>query len=475
MIKPLEKIICFFVAVIVVGGCAGYHPMPLTQEAVAEKMVPPELESIRVQAESIKHPILKPIPFDYRNGLSPDEAAILAVIANPMLRSVRNKKKIAAAQLIQAGILPNPQFSYHYGILVGGDTLGKVNPFDVGLGWDIASLISRNDRIDVAKDHAAEVDLEVAWQEWQVAESARLHVYRLIVARRGLAAAKQAENAFYQSWEGTRRSVALGVKTILDLSTAEAGLQDARSVVLEAQSKMEQETLALNRSLGLPPGKVVVLEEGIHLPLMQKLPSIKTLTSDIESRRLDLIALKQGYQSQEARVRAAIRSQFPRINIGLIGGKETDGVQTVGMGINIIDLPFFDRGQGRISKERATRKQLFDEYIARIFEAHANIARILTGIHGVRKQMAGIDASLTATKKLVEISHKAVDEGQIDILSYYQAQGAFNNKQIKKIELEQKMIDLEIALEIASGDCSFINGSGQQVLHERASGSEVSK
>ena len=65
-----------------------------------------------MQAKEIKHPLLKPIDFDIRNGLSPDEAAVLAVIANPKLRASRDERQLAAAQLLQAGILPNPQFSY---------------------------------------------------------------------------------------------------------------------------------------------------------------------------------------------------------------------------------------------------------------------------------------------------------------------------------------------------------------------------
>jgi|GEM_PF-5916531 len=41
------------------------------------------------------------------DGLSPDEAAILAVLANPGLKAVRNGNMVAHAQLIQAKLLPN--------------------------------------------------------------------------------------------------------------------------------------------------------------------------------------------------------------------------------------------------------------------------------------------------------------------------------------------------------------------------------
>ena len=91
------------------------------------------MDTVRVQAKEIKHPLLKPIDFDIRNGLSPDEAAVLAVIANTKLRAVRDQRQLAAAQLLQAGILPNPQFSYSLAPPTGGATQGTVNAFNFGL------------------------------------------------------------------------------------------------------------------------------------------------------------------------------------------------------------------------------------------------------------------------------------------------------------------------------------------------------
>ncbi|NOZ70503.1 MAG: TolC family protein [Chloroflexi bacterium] len=401
---------------------------------------------------------MKPVPFDDRDGLSPEEAAILAVIVNPALRAVRDRRGIASAQLLQAGILPNPQLSYDLGIPVGGNTQGRVNSFGLGLGWDITSLISRGARLDAAKAHAAAVDLNVAWQEWQVAEAARLHAYRLVIAGKRLAAAKQAGAFFQRLRKDVKQGVALGIKTRLDLSAAETSLQEARSQVLNAQSTMEQERLAFNRALGLPSQRVVPLEKDIAWQLEQ-CPPAKALFENAETKRLDLLALKLGYESQEARVRTAVRSQFPKINLGLTGGRDTDGIKTVGMGVSI-DLPFFDRNQGRIAKERASRQQLFDEYTARLFETRADIDRLVAAIEATRRQFAAIDESLSTGKALAENLSRAADAGQVDVFSYYKAMGAFYDKKIQRIELEQKMIDLGIALEIASGRYGLVGKIG---------------
>ena len=56
------------------GGCAVYHPVPLTSEGIENELKPPDMKTVRIAASSINHPLLKPVPFDDRDGLSPDEA-----------------------------------------------------------------------------------------------------------------------------------------------------------------------------------------------------------------------------------------------------------------------------------------------------------------------------------------------------------------------------------------------------------------
>jgi len=155
---------CFGVILVLIQACTTYESMPLDQARVAERLAPPSMDAIRIQAKEIQHPILKPIEFDIREGLSPDNAAILAVIANPKLRTIRDQRKLAAAQLLQAGILPNPQFSYSLGIPTGGMTQGTVSAYNYGLNWEITALISRGAKIAAASADAVSVDLDVAWQ-----------------------------------------------------------------------------------------------------------------------------------------------------------------------------------------------------------------------------------------------------------------------------------------------------------------------
>jgi cobalt-zinc-cadmium efflux system outer membrane protein len=430
-------------------GCATYHPMPLDKAAVAKALAPPSLDSIPLKAKMVRHPLLRPVNFDLRDGLSPDEAAILAVIANPKLRALRDQKSLAQAQLLQAGILPNPQISYSLDIPWAGATAGTVKAYGLGLNYDFVSLITRAARMAAARDQAAAVDLDVAWQEWQVAQGARLHWYRLAFLNRQLAVAREEEKGLQENVATLKRALHQGYVTVISLSAAEATLQKVHTQLLAIAQQQKKERLALNEALGLPPDQQVPITAVLHLPA-RPLPLFKQLMQGIAERRLDLMALKMGYQSQEERLREAVLAQIPKITIGFLHASDTTHVITSGFNI-AIDLPIFDRNQGNIAIARATRQQLFDEYVSRLFTARADVARLLSDMASVRQQIKSVEHSLTIMKNLVQVYQRALLEGKADVLTYFNARDQLISQSLDLLTLKRNLADQTIALEIAAG------------------------
>ena len=438
-------------------GCAAYQPMPLASESLQERLQAPDMAAVRLQVDELKLPFAPPQPFDERNGLSPEEAAMMAVVVNPGLQVARDRKGLAAAQLIQAGILPNPQLSYDLTHPSGGDTRGTVNGFGFGLGWDISSLLTRSSKLDAARAQNVAVDLEIAWQEWQVATAARLHAYHLIIAGERLDLLQAATKNRAELRHKLEQGVAAGVKTQTDLATATISLQESKAQLIKAQSHYELERLAFNRVLGLPAKVKIPLEKDVTLPLPQSpAPAADKLFLAAQNHRLDLQALRIGYESQEAQVREAVRAQFPQINLGFSSGKDTDSLRTIGFGISI-DLPLFDRNQGEIARQKATRQQLFDEYVNRLFITRADIDHLTAAISGSRLELAGLEQALAKEQTLNETFLAAVQVGQLDLFSYYETLHRLNQKRLQTLELKQKIIDLNIALEVASGDYDLLS------------------
>ena len=427
-----------------------YKPLPLDEAVITRTLTVPNIEAVRLQAREIRHPILKPIEFDIRDGLSADEAAILAVIANPKLRATRDQRQLAAAQLLQAGVLPNPQLAYSLDIPTGGATEGTVNAFNFGLSWDVTSLVSRSVKIEAARADAASVDLEVAWQEWQTAEAAKLSVYHLGFFDQSLSIVRQEEDGLKDNLDRVNRGAALGFVTRIDVAAADAALRKLHGLVLTVEQQREQEQLALNQALGISDQRTIPLENGIEPSTPANLPSAAELISGIEERRLDLLALKSGYQAQEERLRAAVLAQFPKINIGFTHAGDTTNVITSGFGVTI-DLPLFDRNQGTIATENATRTKLFDEYIARLFEARGEVARLVADMGALQKQIAAGQQSIPVLQNLVDSYRAALLQGNADVLTYYNARSDLTNKRLELLDLKRQLADMGVALEIAAG------------------------
>jgi outer membrane protein TolC len=220
--------------------------------------------------------------------------------------------------------------------------------------------------------------------------------------------------------------------------------------MLEISQTKEKERLELNSVLGFPPDFVIPLEPKMEIPSAKALPSLSDIMEDLEGRRLDLLALKMGYQSQEANVRAAILAQFPAISLGVTHARDTSNVITTGFNVSI-SLPLFDRNQGQIAMQEATRQRLFDEYMNRIFKARANVAEILANIQSVEEEIAAGEEAFKTAQELLRNSRDSYLERNIDALTYYNEIEKSLTKQVEVLKLRRDLADLHIALELAAG------------------------
>ena len=432
------------------SGCASYRPLALSQSAVRQRLQMPSEKALRIDASKIHHPLLEQVPLDLKNGIGPDQAAVLAVVLNPTLRANRDRRGLATAQLIQAGILPNPTISYGRDFVSGGATAGTVSAWGFTGSWDFSALVSRPAKMAAARANARSIDLDIAWIEWQTAEAAKLALYRVVALRQELSRGQQIDEDQQKTVETLQAAVDRHERSVLDLAAAQASRQDAHATVLSLQQELDRQRLEFKKAVGVFPEAKLQIEDRIELPSYLLPPPESDLTANVESRRLDLLGLHQGYQSQEQTLRAAVLAQFPKVTLGFTHGSDTTDVHTMEFGITI-ELPLFDRNQGTIATEKATRQKLFDEYVARVFEAHSDIAAAIADIRSLNRQIAAAAEALPILQNLVEIAQKAADEGEGDVLSYFQARTNLNQKTLQLIKLKQQLMDARSALELASG------------------------
>jgi outer membrane protein TolC len=149
------------------------------------------------------------------------------------------------------------------------------------------------------------------------------------------------------------------------------------------------------------------------------------------------------------------------MSAGFVKASDTTNVHTTGF-IVAIDVPIFDRNQGVIATERATRQRLRDEYNQRVFEARSDIAIAIADIRSLGQQIAAAEEALPLLEKLVASAQTAVEEGNADVLGYYTARSNLLQKRIQLIKLQEQLLEAHTALEIASGRYLPINRALQR-------------
>src|SRR5438046_924106 len=220
---------------------------------------------VRVPASRFQNRPSDQLSVDLRRGIGPDDAAAIALYSNPALRAIRDRRGLAAAQLIQAGILPNPVVSYARDYVTGGSTAGTRDGYTFSAGWEFSALIPFLPKQTAARKNFQSVDLDVAWQEWQIAVNARMAVYRVVGLDAQVGRAREATSGLEQSAEAMRKAVDAHEKTVLDLSAVESASQDSRATMLGLEQEFEKQRLGLNRILGAGPDTRVALRSGMPL------------------------------------------------------------------------------------------------------------------------------------------------------------------------------------------------------------------
>lgn len=448
--KLRPKVYCGCIGTLLaIVGCATYRPHPLTDSAVTRALTVPTSSMLAQEAAHLAHPILRPIQMDPSKPLSPNEAAVLAVLINPELRAQRDRIGISSAQVIQAGLLPDPQISPSAGFVAAGP--GTTNPYGIGASFDITSLITRGAAQRAAEFSVQSVRLDVAWTEWQTAETAKSAAYGVIALSREVEEARTADRWLAHNLEIIRGAYTRHQQTALQLSAARAASDSAHATLLSLRQQLAAERAKLHVALGLALETPLQLRQDGGLPC--DLPHFRErdVLNGFTDRRLDLLGLKQGYLSQEQKVREAILAQFPKINLGVNRATDNSGVTTIGFTATI-SLPIFNHNQGAIALQRATRQQLYDEYVSRVQRARNDVAKLYADIAALRPRIAAERSVVPQLESLVTVLRKAMLMGNESLITYYGQVQNLTAARIDLVKLEGQLANDWVALELASGE-----------------------
>ena len=404
------------------GGCAVYSPHPLPQ--AAHFITPTHAKE--------SHP------------LTMVEVAQRAVLFNPDLEIDRKKKNVSQAQAFQAGLLPNPQFSASIDHPTNSGA-GLINGYSYGLTFDLLGLITHPANAAIAEAKAKQANEDLLWQELQTVARARLLFVQSQMAGLRVSLLSKARTSLNFDLNSINAAIRNG-----DLAPDQADgdisvLLDIQSQLGAAQRKELTSLGDLKALVNLAPDAPLDLQ-GLGAPEMLGEAATKQALKQVVANRPDLVALRDGYDAQEEAVFKAVLSQFPNLQIGFTKASDTSNVHTTSFGVTL-NLPIFDRGQGQIAIERATREQLRAEYQSRINQAESNVAKLQSEDVVIADRIQILETAMVSLKVRAVNAAKAARSGDLSVASEMQFIQSWLNRQNELIDLREALWTYVITLD----------------------------
>ena len=429
------------------AGCAIYTAKPLRKPALADLHAPTQ-RALAQAARHLKVPGMPPLALDFRKPLTGKELGVIAVLANPQLRALRARARIARAQVFAAGLLPDPVVQLSalqpYGVGASGHTASLSD----GFLWDLSRLVTRHANIRMAKEHALAIDYEIAWREWVAANRVRLTARRLYWLGQEWRIAQAAQTLWGRKDELLAQDVSLHLIAGPKAVAWEAAGDGLRLRIASLHRAYHDTRLSLNRQLGLPPWA--------HLQVARPQPSLLPNASAQElfqgaiHRRLDLVALVAAYHSADSALMRAVLDQYPRLSLGFAGARNTSGLNQAGIQLSLV-VPIFNRGRGAIAIARAHRAALFKGYVARLARARAQIYRLRARDESLTRELHGLRGRRQALGRMARAAARSYKAHALGLFPYLTFMQELLTVRLQMTTLRLSRATADVALQTATG------------------------
>ncbi len=447
------------VTLMAMAGCTFYHAQPLAAPDVESILDSPDRTVLTDQAAKLQHPLLPPIKLDFSQPLTGPEIQAIAVLANPDLRALRTQQGVADAQVFSSGLLPDPQVSLGFDKLLSPRDQGFTNAYAGSVSLDLlGALAGLPTERQAAKAAAAQQRNDIAWQEWTTAGQARLLAVRLVYQVKAQELTRRASDQAGRALERALKAAHAGDIAGDEIELRRIAAADARDKALTADRDVDTTRLDLNQALGLRPEETLSLAPPPAMRPWQR-PVPDELFVAARSRRLDLTALSQGYQSQEATYHRAILGQYPRLGITVNRASDTSNVHTLGPAVNL-DLPLWNRNRGAIAVSKADRVRLRAEYAARLHQTRADIAALVASLDRDEKARSVLADEVPEIERLAAAFESAATQGDVTQPTAESARATAYDKEIALLALQQACAEERIGLALAVGSpvSDFLEG-----------------
>ncbi|MBY0311668.1 MAG: TolC family protein [Phycisphaerales bacterium] len=350
--RPLAGLSLAGIVALAAGGCQSYEhrPLDMAGHQTAFLARTPENPEVQSFAASLAASAPQSGEFNPADGITCEEAELIALVFNADLRVARLRAGVTQATAENAGLWEDPTIGVDLTRIVESTP----EPWKVFTSVGITIPISG--RLDIEKqragiEHAAEL-ARVAQREWSVRMSVRRAWgewsaldAQLTVTRDFLGRVDQiltVVDKMEQAGEIARTEARL---FRIEKATKAADLAVLESRALEAD-------LRLRQLMGMSPDAPLRFQaSGVGPARTSGLEGPDAL--DLERRSPAMLVAAAEYEAAEKALELEVRKQYPDLHIGPGYGNE-DGLDQVLLGLSI-PIPILNANRQRIAEARAQR------------------------------------------------------------------------------------------------------------------------
>jgi NodT family efflux transporter outer membrane factor (OMF) lipoprotein len=332
----------------------------------------------------------------------------------------------------------------------GNNILNLQSSYEVDLWGRVRDAIAARE----AQVQATAADLE------SIRLSLQAEMARNYVALRGvdseIALYSRVVESYRLALQLTQTLVKGNIGAPADVPRAEAQLEVARARHADLMARRAMYEHAIATLIGKPASSFSII------PARQSIqqPSFPAgVPSTLLERRPDVAAAERRVAAANQSIGVARAAFFPRLTINLSGGTQDTGISLLNFRNSVwsvgpaITLPIFDGGArlADLAGAEAVYLQTVAEYRGAVLLAIQEVEDNLANLRWLAKETQNMNAAVTSTQKVLDVSLTLYREGATNYLDVITAQTAALDAQDALLTLKTRRIQAAVALMLALG------------------------
>ena len=439
------RLLAMLVSAAVLGGCATFSPdggfAPV--EKSAKDRLGKDVSWARSEADQDR--IARRVSELLSKPLTVDDAVQVALLNNRGLQATFQELGISEAEVVQAGRLPNPGFSF------GRSSRGDEREIERGLHFNLARLIALPYIGQMQARRFEQTQAMVAMSVLALAADTRKAYYGALAAEETVRYMRQVQRAADASAELARRMEQVGNFNKLQRAREQVFYADAALNVARADQLQRTTRERLIRLLG-----VWGAQTQFSLPdRLPDLPKDVTALPDIErvalTQRLDVQGAKLATEQTARSLGLTKTTRFINVlEFGVLRNSSNEAPTQRGWEISL-ELPLFDWGDARLARAEAIYMQTVHRAAETAINARSEVREAYAGYR------AAFDIARHHRDEIVPLRQRIAEEnllryngmliGVFELLADARAQIASVNNAIESLrDFWIAQADLDMAL-----------------------------